>query len=347
MKLAKLWAGRVSGTNVGNVFLEIGGQPDKLSGTISLNEPNVGIAKYDIDGSLVDNCLTLSGQPSNKIEGFELGELSAEVKFNNQGELVGVWSTSVGSAGAVTLWPQNQTIQKKSEDALIPEFHSASYNFKPIVIDKTAIRNLGNSLKIDFPRSVVIVTIVNETEKRFFLDDFDNKRFPFSKANNVILFVQEVEQNGITKSVRLNLGQGFNVITVQGSNEAWVSGKLNVFRAEMKQYEKSFFGRIKQFGFGMNQVLIMGGIISLPSFSTWIERTALMLGIFVIVWALNFSSQKWLPNAAIYLDDKPIGLLRKYLPSVMSWVFGIISALIVIVLGNVLAKYGVPYFQPS
>lgn len=344
MKLGKLWAGRVSGTNVGNVFLKIDGEPNQLKGTISLNEPNVGIATYDVAGSFIGNTLALNGSPSNSIEGYEFGDLSASLELNDSGELVGEWTTSIGSTGAVTLWPQNQDVKKKSESNLIPAFHSASHDFKPLVIDRSAIQNLGNSLKIDFPRSDVIVTVVNETEKRFFLEDFDDIRFQFEKAKNIILFIQEVEQNGITKSVRLNLGQSFNNLAVQGSNEAWVSGKLNVLRAEIKQYEKSFFGRIRRFGFGLNQALVLGGIIFLPSFNTWVERTVLMLGILATVWALNATSQKWLINATIYMDDQPIGWFRKYLPTVLSWVFGIISAVIVIALGNLLAKFGVPLF---
>jgi len=344
MKLGKLWAGRVSGTNVGNVFLKIEGEPHQLKGSISLNEPNVGIATYEVAGSFEGNTLILNGSPSNSIDGYEFGELSANLELNAAGELIGEWSTSIGSTGAVTMWPQNQTVQRRSEDNLIPSFHSASHDFKPLVIDKSAIQKLGNSLKIDFPRSEVIVTVVNETEKRFFLEDFEDICFQFEKAKNIILFIQEVEQNGITKSVRLNLGQSFNNLTVQGSNEAWVSGKLNVLRAEIKQYEKSFFGRMRKFGFGLNQALVLGGIISLPSFNSWIERTVLMLGILSTVWALNAASQKWLINATIYMDDQPIGWLRKYLPTVLSWVFSIISAVIVIALGNLLAKFGVPLF---
>lgn len=344
MILGKLWAGRVTGTNVGNVFLKIDGEPNQLKGTISLNEPNVGIATYDIAGSLVGNTLKLTGEPSSSMEGYEFGELSASLELTDRSELVGEWTTSIGSTGAVTLWPQNQSVQKKSESNLIPEFHSASYDCRPIVIDKSAIQVLGNSLKVDFPRSEVIVTVVNETEKRFYLEDFDQISFPFEKAKNIILFIQEVEQNGITKSIRINLGQSYNNLAVQGSNEAWVSGKLNVLKAEVKQYEKHFFGKIKRFGFGLNQMLLLGGIIFLPSFSTWVERTVLMMGILATVWALNASSQKWLVNATIYMDDEPIGWLRKYLPSVMSWVFGIVSAVIVIALGNLLARFGVPLF---
>lgn len=345
MKLGKLWAGRVSGTNVGNVFLKIDGEPDELKGIISLNEQGVGIATYDVRGFATESVLMLTGQPSNTIEGYELGKLSARVELNDRGELVGEWNTSIGSTGAVTLWPQNQVAQRRSENSLVPSFHSVSHGFKPVVIDKTAIQNLGNRLKIDFPRSDVVVTVVKETEKRFYLEDFDDMRFQFEKANNIILFVQEVEQNGATKSVRLDLGQSYNSLTVQGSNEAWVSGKLNVLRDEMRQHEKSFFGGVRKFGFSLNQALVLCGITFLPSLNTWVERTVFMVGILATVLALKSSSQKWLLNASIYMDEKPIGWFRKYRPSVMSWVFGIVGAIIVIAIGNLLSNFGVPLFS--
>ncbi|GGB95956.1 hypothetical protein GCM10011494_13040 [Novosphingobium endophyticum] len=51
MALTKRWAGRVWGTNVGNVFVTLEGEDAALTGTLRINEPSVGIAVYAVQGT--------------------------------------------------------------------------------------------------------------------------------------------------------------------------------------------------------------------------------------------------------------------------------------------------------
>lgn len=53
MTLGRLWAGRAYGTNTGNVFVELNGNDEALTGTLHLNEPGVGPAVYEVPPSIV------------------------------------------------------------------------------------------------------------------------------------------------------------------------------------------------------------------------------------------------------------------------------------------------------
>jgi len=235
MDFCRLWSGRITGTNVGNVYLSLRGENDRLTGEVRLNEPGVGIAVYEVTGTLIDNCLNISGHPSNQIDGYELGDVEATLNLKERGDLAGEWRSTIGSAGAITLFPQTDVPKTKFQElAETPSFYSSNHNFNSVFLDKTAIKEIGERLKRDFPSANVVITVVNEAAKSHFLKDFDDLKFDFEKANNVVLYAQETEANGIIRSARLDFGQSVNLATFQGSNESWVLGRLAILRREVK-----------------------------------------------------------------------------------------------------------------
>ena len=48
MPVGKLWAGKVYGTNTGNLFVKLEGDDKVLKGTLHHNDPAAGIAVYNI-----------------------------------------------------------------------------------------------------------------------------------------------------------------------------------------------------------------------------------------------------------------------------------------------------------
>lgn len=346
MEISKLWSGRITGTNVGNVFLKLESENDGLKGEVRLNEHGVpGIVIYTVSGSLSDNRLSLSGDSITQIEGYEFDTVTASLQLNERGDLVGEWQTSIGSAGAITLFPQsNSTNGKFQELADRPSFHSASHNFNSVFLDKIAIKEIGERLQRDFPNTDVVITVVNEASKSHFLKDFDKLDFDFEKAENVVLFAQEPEANGIIKSARLDFGQNVNLATFQGSNESWVLGRLAVLKREVRKYERGSRGILRKLGTNLSQLIILGGLIFMPSLDGLMERALFMVGILSIVLALGFLSRKFLPNAVLYLGEKPVGFWQKHTTSIISWAMSIIGTLVAAALAGIFAKYGVPYF---
>lgn len=346
MEIHKLWAGRVTGTNVGNVFLKLESDNDGLKGELRLNEHRVpGVIIYDVSGSFSDNSLSLSGDPKTQIEGYKFGAVIANLQLNERGDLVGEWQTTEHSAGVITLFPQaSSTNGKFQELAEIPSFHSATHNFNSVFLDKIAIKEIGERLQKDFSNSDVVITVVNEASKSHFLRDFDKLDFDFEKAENVVLFAQEPETNGIIRSVRLDFGQNVNLATFQGSNESWVLGRLAVLKREVRKYERGSRGVLRKLNTNLSQLIILGGLIFMPSLSGLTARSLFMIGILSIVLVLSILSRKFLPNAVLYLGEKPVGFWQKHTPSIISWTMSIIGTLVAAALAGIFAKYGVPYF---
>ena len=63
MALGQLWAGKVYGTNTGNLFVKLEGEDAALVGTLRFNDTVVGLTEYSISGSFDGALLTFTGQP--------------------------------------------------------------------------------------------------------------------------------------------------------------------------------------------------------------------------------------------------------------------------------------------
>jgi len=60
--LTKLWAGRVYGTNTGNLFLTFDETGPRLSGTLRFRDTDLGVAAYRLEGTFED-AIELTGSP--------------------------------------------------------------------------------------------------------------------------------------------------------------------------------------------------------------------------------------------------------------------------------------------
>jgi hypothetical protein len=103
------------------------------------------------------------------------------------------------------------------------------------------------------------------SEQSRFLEDFKKISFDGEVATVIKIFVQERESCGTNKVVSVEFGQQFNLAMTQGADEAWVLGKLEKLKSEIRRFERSYATNFKRFGFGINQFLLLAAVVYLPS----------------------------------------------------------------------------------
>lgn len=340
MALSKKWAGNAWGTNIGNLFLTLEGEDTSLTGTLRMNEPGVGIAIYSIKGTYEAPNLKLNGQPVVEIEGAQFGELTACGTMNAKGEIKGDWETSIGSAGTFALFPH--TGNEKIEDTQkVNQFHTARHNFGAIEIDRDQIIRIAESVRRDFPR--VVVTVVSGTEQSRFLEDFKELHFSTQKAEIIKIYASQPDEYGSNQVISIEFGPIVNTAMTQGANEAWVLGQLETLKREIKQYERNYITSFKRGGIGINQIMLLGAIIYLPSLNGVGSRAILMTTVFILTLMVNHLHTRYIPFAAIYLKKKDIGWIGRTWPSILSWSTGILATII----STLLAAYLSGYFKIS
>lgn len=320
MALGRLWAGRAYGTNTGNLFLKLEGEDTALVGTLRINEPGVGLAAYSIAGSFDGARLTLAGEPQTQIEGRVFGRLQATATLNPRGELEGEWETAIGSAGTFILFPHDRSQAPGLGEETADQLHTARHHFGAIEIDREQIIALAENIQREFRKGQVIVTVVAGSEQSRFLEDFKKLSFNVDRAEIIKIFVQEAEGGrGINNVLSVEFGPHANLVMTQGANEAWVLGRLEKLKHDLRRFERTYTTNFKRLGFGINQLLFVGAIIYLPSLASLSDRVILMVGIIALMFAVDWLHRKYLPFAAIYLSKKPEGLLARITPSIVSW----------------------------
>jgi hypothetical protein len=61
--IGRLWAGRLYGTNTGNLFIELAGDNQNLTGTLRFADDRFGPTVYSIQGSFNETTLSIRGDP--------------------------------------------------------------------------------------------------------------------------------------------------------------------------------------------------------------------------------------------------------------------------------------------
>lgn len=335
MALTKRWAGKVWGTNIGNVFVSLDGDDDGLTGVLRMNDVDVGVYTYKVEGTFNAPTLQLKGQPQTEIEGVDFGELSIAGAMNAKGELHGEWETAIGSGGTFALFPHSAP-----EDALVAgeaptaeQFHVARHNFGAIEIDREQIIDAAENIRHDFPN--VVVTVVAGTEQSRYLDDFKKLQFSVETAEIIKIFAQKPDERGFNQVVSIEFGPQVNTAMTQGTSEAWVLGRLETLKRDLKRYERTYVTNFKRWGIGINQLLLLGALVFLPSLDGLGDRAILMAAVLALIVGVNWSHSRYLPFAAIYLREKRKSLIGRVWPSLASWGIGIVAT----VAATLLAAY--------
>lgn len=339
MGLTKTWAGKAFGTNVGYLALKLEGDDDALTGTLRMNEEGVGVLVYSIEGNFEAPTLTMVGTPQVDIEGVQLGEMKAVGTMNAAGEIHGDWETTIGTGGNFVLHPHTggevDPVQKAEQ------LHTARHNFGAIAIDRDQIIELAEQIRRDFPN--VVITILSGTEQARYLDDFKKSQFGADRAETIRIFAQKPDTAGSNQLISIEFGPYVNIAMTQGPDEAWVLGRLETLKRDLKKYERAYVTGFKKWGINFNQIIVLGTLVVLPSLGGLKERSILMAGVLVIILGVYALHSRYVPFASIYLRERKVGPLGRFWGTFASWVIGIAAA----ALATALAAYLQGYLTPK
>ena len=290
---------------------------------------------YSLQGTFDGLQLKLTGEPQTEIDGVDFGQLSVVAKLDTRGELNGEWNTDIGSAGTLILFPQDQALG--ADASKFPDqLHTARHQFGAVLVNRDQITSIAEEIQRDFKKSQLIVTVVAGTEQSRFLEDFKTSSFNTSRAVIIRLFVQEPEISGVNRVVQVEFGPQVNTAMTQGAEESWVLGTLEKMKRSIQPLERNYATNFKKFGFGINQLLIFGAIIFLPSLDRIQDRTVLMTGVLALTFGVNWFHNHYLPLAALYLSEKPKGIFARLSPSILSWLIATTAGIVALLLGSYL-----------
>ena len=178
-EIGRLWAGRVFGTNTGNLFVELDQTEAGVSGTLRLLDTLYGLSIYEITGSIDGSTLEFEGEPKQVAPGVETGRFVAKATLTPQGHFRGQWQTSIGTAGTFELYPHatHQADQTRGPDSAIPEqIRTVRQSVGAVRLYADDIRELVQAAQRDFAVGRVIVTYKSAgIENTQYFDEFEKQ----------------------------------------------------------------------------------------------------------------------------------------------------------------------------
>lgn len=97
--LSGTWTGELTGTNTGGMLLQLVHESDRIYGNGRFYEAALGSYEYEIQGVSKGDEYTFFLTPRQG-QNLRLGTIQAQCRLTENGELTGMWSTSINTAGA-------------------------------------------------------------------------------------------------------------------------------------------------------------------------------------------------------------------------------------------------------
>lgn len=321
--LGKLWAGRVYGTNTGNLFIEFDQTEPRLSGTLRFLDTLAGIAVYEIDGTF-DDRLMLTGRWKQGGDPQAHGELSIEGVLTSDGLLRGTWNSTIGTGGTFELYPHDLArapAPAVSAGSPPEQLYTRSASLGAVRLYAQDVLELLRIVQDDFSAPQPVVTYhVRGSEVTKYAKDFVGEISTLGQLDYLKITVQEPEAHGINRVVVVELRAfGSNEIRAQGIRESWVVGRAETISAFLRKHQSSIVTSYRKFGLNINGVIFLLMLILIPEINTVEERTAFVGATFALLFLLHWIHSKFIPNASLQLTEKrPNALIRAW-PTILSW----------------------------
>lgn len=331
-QLNKLWAGRVYGTNTGNLFIELDDTGPAVSGTLRFLDAAYGLALYSIVGTFGDT-LRLEGQPAvEPVQPISLGVLTVEARLTEEGNLRGTWHSSLGTGGTFEAYPHdiNSPAPTAKPDGDVPEqIYTRNIALGAIRLYGDEIKRLIQYMKEDFRSGRVIATYnTRGSQVTKYVDDFLLEATALGDIEYLKIQVQEPEAHGINKLVVIEFNaHGANEVRVQGIRESWVVGKAEMLSGFLKNHQPTLVTTYKRFGLNLNSVIFLAMIILLPSIDSLTNRAIFVFGVVAIQQALLAIHVRFVPNASIHVGEAPPPVIERLWPTALSWIVAASSSL--------------------
>ncbi|EGR2509531.1 hypothetical protein DYC15_17785, partial [Vibrio cholerae] len=330
-KIANRWAGRLYGTNTGNVFFNVIQNENEISGTIRIMDSVFGVSVYTYSGNIGDEVF-MECIPSEEIEGIDQGKVIVRGHLTSNGNIRGDWESTIGTGGTFEAFPHDvsKIEQDPSSIKSVPEqIHNKRIVLGSVRLFNEDVHQLVDFMKRDFTEGKAIITCnIRGSEVTKYASDFLENLDSTEELNYLKIVIQEPEAHGINRVVIVELvASGESAIRVSGINESWVLGKAEAIDQLLKPKQNLLITTYRKYGLNLNSAIFLSMLIVIPEIERWYER-ALFIGVaFALLNFLLLIHNKFIPNTAVYLQKIKPSFFERAWPSILSWVIAASSSL--------------------
>lgn len=336
--IGKVWAGRLYGTNTGNVAATFSSENGAVEGTIRFNDDRFGPVVYQVTGTFDGNQLKIRGKAIQQPKDVQTGDISAEGTLTSEGHLRGTWTSSLGTGGNFNLFPHNADGDAPANPDQPPQVHNESRQVGAIRIHGRELTDLVEVIVQDLSLQFLVVTYRDRTsEKVFYWRDFESIFPKIGQISYLRLFVQQTGPQGTVRSVTVELNAtGENEVRTSGPQESWVLGKAAAIESFLRKHEALLVTSYRKH-FNLSALLFLVTLIALPSMAL-AQRVVFIGFVIALGVAFNWIHARVFPNFLASPSERRSGLASRALVAVLSWIGGIIAIVVATVAAYILTE---------
>jgi len=331
-QLGKLWAGRVYGTNAGNIFVEFDEVEPHVVGRLRFLDSLAGIAVYSVKGTF-DDRLVLTGEweQGGKLENH--GTLTIEARLTSDGNLRGTWKSTVGTGGTFELLPHDVAIasdQRKPSQSGPEQLYTRKLTLGAVRLYANDVLALLKFMAEEFtaPRPVVAYRVRgNEVAK--YAADFVQEFSAIGELDYLKITVQEPDAHGLNRLVVVELNaSGSNELLVQGIRESWVVGRSEALASFLRTYQSNLVTTYKRFGLNINSVIFLAMLVLIPEIESLRDRVLFVVATVVLLGLLYQVHARFIPNTSVSLGEARANAFVRAWPTILSWLVAASASLV-------------------
>lgn len=327
--IGKLWAGKLYGTNTGNLFVEFKSSEGSLAGELRFLDDRFGPVVYQLSGEFDGSTISLEGQCTSSGEAVQVGNIRGTGKLTPEGHLRGEWSSDIGTGGIFHLFPHDVNAEETSLGFPPEQLHTITKRIGALRLYANDVEALMRVLAQDFKQGRVVATYrALGTEVARYAPDFQRDFNRLGQIFYLRLFIQEPEIYGINRFALIELNaSGINEIKVQGVQQSWVLGKAEALAVELKTRQKFLITSVQKFGLNINGLIFLLALVLLPDLPIW--RRFLLVAVVVSAGAIvQLAHKRYVPNVVIFLSSRKPRLFERLAPQAISWILALTSTLV-------------------
>lgn len=343
-QIGKLWAGRIYGTNTGNIFVEFDEVESQIVGRLRFLDALYGITIYSVRGSFTDH-LVLEGEWLHGGDPHNHGTLTINAELTSSGNFKGTWKSTIGTGGTFEIFPHDLAVASEHHSLVqsSPEqLYTRRVTLSAVRLYANDVSDLLQYAAEEFlsPRPVVTYRVRgNEVAK--YATDFIQESSTIGDLDYFKLTIQEPDSHGINRLVTIELNaKGTNEIIVQGTRESWVVGRSEALASFFRNYEKKFVTTYNKYGLGINSIIFLLMLVIIPEIQSVIDRVVFVCSITLLLLSLHWFHARFIPNTYILLDKSSTNPFFRAWPTIFSWLSAVsaslVAALLIIAISNLL-----------
>lgn len=317
MSLELLWAGRMYGTNTGNVFVELKAEEDKVEGLLRVNDEGVGVFVYNVAGTFSNGKLELEGAAADPPEGVQLGTLKVAGALSAEGSIRGTWETTIGTGGTFILHPHNTAAPSRATD--LPErIHTVTRPIGAVRLYSDDFKGLVETLQQDFEARPVVTYRTGGIQVSRWASEVLADVGTLGEHRYLQVTVQQPEAYGINRGATVELNaDGANEVRVQGVSQTWVLGKAEALSGVLRRHERKLQTMLSRHGLSIYMIIFFAAFAFMPELPLY-SRLVFLAAALTLLIAAQYVHRRLVPIAMVHLSARKPSILERAWPSILS-----------------------------